>query len=67
MRTLALAVIVALLVPAQADAGFFSRLFNRGGCASGNCAPQRASKAKALAPAYRTECSNGVCRRVLVK
>ena len=51
----------------RADAGFFSRIFNRGGCASGNCAPQRSSKATAKAPAFRTECNGNVCRRVLVK
>lgn len=60
MKTIALFAIVALCA-SNANAGLFSRLFNRG-CAS--CAKPAV---KAKAPSYRYECKNGVCRRVEVK
>jgi hypothetical protein len=58
-----LALVVSSLFVSQAEAGIFSRFFNRG-CASGNCGV--AAKPKAAAK-YKYECKNGVCRRVEVK
>ena len=58
--------ILALLIVASAapaEAGIFSRFFNRG-CANGQCGV--AAKPKAAAK-YKYECKNGVCRRVEVK
>jgi hypothetical protein len=56
--------LLAVLLAAQpAEAGLFSRIFNRG-CPNGQCsrpAPQKA------APKYRYECKNGTCRQVEIK
>jgi hypothetical protein len=59
----ALLAAATVLAAQPAEAGLFSRIFNRG-CPNGQCsrpAPQKA------APKYRYECSNGSCRRVEIK
>ena len=63
MKRFILALIVSSLFVSQAEAGIFSRLFNRG-CANGQCGVSAKSKAAAK---YKYECKNGVCRRVEVK
>jgi hypothetical protein len=63
MKRFILALVVSSLFVSQAEAGIFSRFFNRG-CAGGNCAVSAKPKAAAK---YKYECKNGVCRRVEVK
>lgn len=58
-----LLVTATMLAAQPAEAGLFSRFFNRG-CPNGQCsrpAPQKA------APKYRMECDGTKCRRVEIK